>query len=147
MTDAPPPTEELLALLSAYDLKVGELALALREMVLTEAPAAAEKTFDGYVLALWYSLTGKFGDAFCHIVLYRGHVNLGFNRGAELDDPEGLLLGSGKIIRHVKIEGPNDLKRRYLRKFIRAAVKHAKQRERAKPTQRPRGSPPERARV
>jgi hypothetical protein len=128
MTEPPPPSEELIGLLSAYDLKVGELALRLREMVLTEAPAAAEKAFTGYVLALWYSFSGKFGDAFCHIAVYRGHVNLGFNRGAELDDPKGLLLGEGKIIRHLKVWGPDDLKRPHVRKFIRAAIKHAKER-------------------
>ena len=138
MNDVPPPSEELIGLVAAYDLKVGELALALRELVLAEAPAAVEKAFEGYVLALWYSLTGKFGDAFCHIVLYRGHVNLGFNRGAELGDPDGLLQGSGKIIRHLKVERPEDLKRHYLRKFIRASIKHAKARERAKPPPQPR---------
>ena len=28
----------------------------------------------------------------------QNHVNLGFHRGAELDDPDGLLEGSGKLI-------------------------------------------------
>ena len=39
------------------------------------------------------------------IYLYGGknHANLGFVRGAELDDPTGLLKGSGKAGRHVKI--------------------------------------------
>lgn len=43
------------------------------------------------------------------IYLYGGkdHANLGFVRGAELDDPNGLLKGSGKEGRHVKIY-PND---------------------------------------
>ena len=132
MTEPPPPSEELIGFLSAYDLKVGELALRLREMVLAEAPDAAEKAFSGYVLALWYSFSGKFGDAFCHIAIYRGHVNLGFNRGAELDDPKALLLGEGKIIRHLKVEQAADLKHPHLRKFIKAAIKHAKTRQRAK---------------
>jgi hypothetical protein len=140
MTEPPPPSEELIGLLSAYDLKVGELALRLREMVLTEAPDAAEKFYSGYVLALWYSFSGKFGDAFCHIAVYRGHVNLGFNRGAELDDPRALLLGEGRIIRHLKVEQAADLKRPHLRKFIRAAIKHAKSRQRAKLLERASGS-------
>jgi hypothetical protein len=141
MTESPPPSEELIGLLSTYDLKVGELALRLREMVLTEAPDAVEKAFAGYVLALWYSFSGKFGDAFCHIAVYRGHVHLGFNRGAELDDPKGLLRGEGKIIRHLKVEQEADLKRPHLRKFIRAAIKHAKSRQRTKLLERaPRSS-------
>jgi len=49
-----------------------------------------------------------------------------FNRGAELNDPEGVLVGEGKIIRHIKIRRPADLKNPHLQKFIRAALKHAK---------------------
>lgn len=39
------------------------------------------------------------------VYLYGGkdHANLGFIRGAELDDPEGILKGAGKDGRHVKI--------------------------------------------
>ena len=49
-----------------------------------------------------------------------------FNRGAELKDADGVLVGEEKIIRHIKVRRPEDLKNRYLRRFIRAALKHAK---------------------
>jgi hypothetical protein len=133
MTKAPPPSEELIRQLSEFDLKVGELALALREMVLEELPAATERIFRAYALVFWYSLTGRMPDAFCTIVVYRVHVNLMFNRGAELEDPSGLLVGSGKIIRHLKVKRPEDLKQPQLRKFIRAAIKHAKSIAAARP--------------
>ena len=126
MAKAPPPSEELIRLLSAYDLSVGELALALRSMVLEEAPAAIEKFFQGYALVFWYSVTGRMSGVICSVVVYTKGVNLMFNRGAELKDPDGLLEGEGKIIRHIKVRRPEDLKRPYLRKFIRAALKHAK---------------------
>lgn len=116
----------MIRLLSRYELSVGELALALREMVLAEAPAAVEKLLQVYALVFWYSLTGKMTDAFCQIVIYPGGVNLMFNRGAELKDPDGVLVGEGKIIRHIKVRRPEDLKNPNLRKFIRAALKHAK---------------------
>ena len=126
MTKAPPPTEDLIRHLAEFDLSVGELALALREMVLEELPAATERIFRVYALVSWYSLSGKMADAFCSIVVNSRHVNLMFNRGAELADPNGLLVGSGKIIRHLKVKRPEDLKQPHLRKFIRAAIKHAK---------------------
>ena len=122
----PAPSEELIRLLSRYDLKVGELALALRTMVLEEVPDAVERLFQVYALVFWYSLTGRMGDAFCQVVIYPNGVNLMFNRGAELDDPDGVLVGEGKIIRHIKVRRPEDLKNPHLRKFIRAALKHAK---------------------
>ena len=126
MTETQPPSEELIRMLSHYDLKVGELALELRSMVLTEAPAAVEKLLEVYALVFWYSLTGKMTNAFCQVVVYAKGVNLMFNRGAELEDPDGVLVGEGKIIRHIKVRRPEDLKNPHLRKFIRAAIKHAK---------------------
>src|SRR5204862_771710 len=101
-------------------------ALGLREIVLEEAPAAVEKLFRVYALVFWYSLTGKMNDAFCQVVVYTKGVNLMFNRGAELPDPGGVLVGEGKIIRHIKVRRPEDLQNRRLRKFIRAALKNAK---------------------
>lgn len=133
MTKSQPASfEDLIRELSTYDLSVGELALALREMVLEEAPAAVEKLLRVYALVLWYSLTGRMSDAFVQVVVYTKGVNLMFNRGAELQDPDGVLVGDGKIIRHIKVRRPEDLKNRHLRKFIRAALKHAKSIEKEK---------------
>jgi len=127
-----PSFEDLIRELSTYDLSVGELALALREMVLEEAPASVEKLFRVYALVFWYSLTGRMSDAFVQVVVYPKGVNLMFNRGAELQDPNGVLVGDGKIIRHIKVRRPEDLKNPHLRKFIRAALKHAKSIEKEK---------------
>jgi hypothetical protein len=137
MSKAPPPTEELIRQLSDFDLKVGELALALREMVLEALPSATERIFRVYALVSWYSLSGKMADAFCSIVVNSRHVNLMFNRGAELEDPDRLLVGTGKIIRHLKVHRPEDLRKPHLRKFIRAAIKHAKSIAAARPDDRP----------
>jgi len=126
MSESRPPSEELIRLLSQFDLKVGELALKLRDMVLEEAPAAVERLVRVYALVFWYSLTGKMSDAFVQVVVYTKGVNLMFNRGAELDDPDGVLVGEGKIIRHIKVRRPEDLQNPHLRKFIRKALKHAK---------------------
>jgi len=128
----PPPSEELIRLLSDFDLSVGELALVLREMVLKEVPEAVEKLLRVYALVFWYSLSGKMSDAFCQVVIYPKGVNLMFNRGAELDDPDGVLVGEGKIIRHIKVRKPADLKNKYLRSFIRASLKNAKRIEKEK---------------
>ena len=126
MIESRPPSEELIRQLSDHDLRVGELALALRDIVLAEAPTADERIFRSYVLVFWYSFTGRISDSFCYIGVYTKHVNLGFYRGAGLEDPDGVLVGEGKQLRHIKILGPEDLKKPSLRKLIRAAIKHAK---------------------
>ena len=45
------------------------------------------------------------GDApFAYVNVFKAHVNVGFFRGADLPDPTGLLEGSGKRMRHVKLK-------------------------------------------
>jgi hypothetical protein len=44
--------------------------------------------------------------AFAYVNAFKAHVNVGFFRGAELADPVGLLEGTGKYMRHVKLR-PN----------------------------------------
>ncbi|HTH51259.1 MAG TPA: DUF1801 domain-containing protein [Pyrinomonadaceae bacterium] len=41
--------------------------------------------------------------AFCYVNAFTSHVNVGFFCGSELDDPAGLLEGTGKFMRHVKM--------------------------------------------
>ena len=43
------------------------------------------------------------GAAFSYVAQYQAHVNIGFFRGFELPDPNGLLQGTGKYMRHVKL--------------------------------------------
>ena len=43
------------------------------------------------------------GAAFAYIDAFASHVNVGFFQGAELPDPKGLLEGTGKFMRNVKL--------------------------------------------
>lgn len=48
--------------------------------------------------------TACVGDAaFGYVNAFTSHVNVGFFLGARLDDPAGLLEGTGKFMRHVKL--------------------------------------------
>jgi hypothetical protein len=120
---ARPPDRRLLDYLAPYDPRIASLALALREVVLEEAPSAIESLVNGYAVAIGFSFTGKpMKDGFCHVVTYKSCVNLGFNRGALLADPERILEGSGKMIRHLRINDHDDLDRPLVRRFLRAAI-------------------------
>ena len=49
------------------------------------------------------------GDApFGYVNVFRAHVNVGFFIGSELNDPTGLLQGSGRRMRHVKVRPGDD---------------------------------------
>jgi hypothetical protein len=66
-------------------------------------------------------------DGFCQVVTYSSYVNLGFNRGALLADPNRVLAGSGKLIRHITIRNERDLDRPHVRRYIQAAIEQVKQ--------------------
>jgi len=122
-----PPSRVLLDHLAACDPHVSRLALAVREAVLDEAPDAIESISKGYAVAIGFSFTGKpLKDGFCHIAVYSTHVNLGFNRGAKLPDPNQVLEGSGKMIRHITFHNQQDLNRPYLRRYLQAAIEQVR---------------------
>jgi hypothetical protein len=56
--------------------------------------------------------------AFGYVNAFKVHVNVGFFRGAEIADPEGLLEGTGKFMRHVKLRPGGNVHATALRKLI-----------------------------
>ena len=68
------------------------------------------------------------GAAFAYVNAFRAHVNVGFFRGAELADPEGLLEGTGRLMRHVKLRPAEDIDATALRGLIRTAYADIKRR-------------------
>ena len=65
----------------------------------------------------------KMTEHFGYIGAYTDHVNLGFNHGAALDDPDGLLEGMGKRLRHVQVRSAEQLDDPALRALIEAAIR------------------------
>ena len=55
---------------------------------------------------------------FCLYMVGKNHVTFGFHYGTSLHDPEKLLEGTGKNIRHVKLRTAQDLQQRGLRKLV-----------------------------
>jgi hypothetical protein len=69
------------------------------------------------------------GDApFGYVNIFRSHVNVGFFMGAELNDPMRLLQGSGRRMRHVKIEPDDDVDAAALSALVDAAYAAIKSR-------------------
>lgn len=50
------------------------------------------------------------------------HVNMQFFHGAQLANPHGLLEGTGKELRHIKIRSAADLGREGMREVVLAAI-------------------------
>lgn len=66
--------------------------------------------------------TACVGDAaFGYVNAFKAHTNVGFLLGAEIADPEGLLEGTGKFMRHVKLSAEREVDGTALMKLIETA--------------------------
>ena len=66
--------------------------------------------------------------AFAYVNAFTAHVNVGFFHGAELADPDGLLEGTGKFMRHVKLRTGDEINAGALLKLIDTAYTDIKSR-------------------
>jgi len=53
-------------------------------------------------------------------------VNIGFDRGTEPEDPDELLKGTGKLIRHIRLNNASDVKLDSIVRLIDAAVEQGR---------------------
>ena len=61
------------------------------------------------------------GVALAYVNAFTAHVNLGFFLGTALADPDSLLEGSGRFMRHVKLQPGQPVDAAALERLIRAA--------------------------
>lgn len=126
------PTKESKAdfdkLISKYDPPVRALSKKMRKRVLEIFPDANEKTYWGWSNT-WYSLSEKTADAVFTISPMKDYAQLFFIRGTELSDPDELLEGTGKKLRHVNIHDAAELKRPALTRLMKRAVAHGRKKK------------------
>jgi hypothetical protein len=90
---------------------------ALRSFVKRLVPGA-KQAVNG-----WGIPTFEAPDPFCFYMVGKHHITFGFHCGTSLEDSEGLLEGTGKNLRHVKLHGVEDLERKGLKNLVRAAAR------------------------
>jgi len=102
-SELPPPQKEIVKRLRAF--------IARRYPELTES-------------LKWhvpiYSLNGK---NLLGLQDFTAHVNLNFFRGAQLHDARGILVGTGKLVRHVTFRTVADIDPVALKEFIDQAIR------------------------
>ena len=89
-------------LLSEHPPEIRAIERALRVTIRSAFPAAVEQVdFGNKLIAFGRSM--KMRGLLFAIIAHRDRVNLQLADGATLPDPDGLVEGTGKRIRHVKI--------------------------------------------
>ena len=112
--------DEIKQLIKNNTPEAQKLVYELRKLIKKLVPGSKEKIYKGWGV-IDYHLGGS--RDFISIGPQKKYVNLYFMRGIELPDPAGILEGSGKNMRHVKILFSKDLENKQLHKLIVLAAK------------------------
>jgi hypothetical protein len=110
-------------LLARFSDDVQEIALRLRDRVLTVMPNVHEAVMDvGYTVSIVYGATPRQRDAIVYVASFSEHVNLGFPQGVSLPDPDDVLVGDGARMRHVKFRAVEDVDAAWIDRYLRDAL-------------------------
>jgi hypothetical protein len=103
--------------LLSIDKDKGEVVVSLRNLVLKIAQSAKEEIkYGGLVFVNDKRL-------FCGIFVRKNHISVEFDRGAELQDQNNFLEGSGKNRRYLKISQQEDIKNKKVEYYIKQSFK------------------------
>ena len=108
MAEIKPIHPDFQHLLDFKNQELIDLFSDLRTFILELHPDSNELLYHTHALTAVFSISEKLGDAYCMIPIYNNHLNLGFNKGTLLEDPDNLLTGTGNLIRHIPIKEKSD---------------------------------------
>jgi hypothetical protein len=110
--------------LNRHSSALGVIARRWFEVMRSSGVGVREVLHDGHP-------TACVGDAaFAYVNAFKAHVNVGFFRGAEIADPDGLLEGTGRFMRHMKIRPGDDFDDAALSRLIDTAYADMRERTR-----------------
>lgn len=116
--------DEFEGLLKTTAPQVAALARQTKTLIQAIMPEVVEVVWPKQKISGYGVGPKKMSEQFCYIALFKERINLGFYYGADLPDPENLLEGSGKTLRHIKISQPTQLEDPALRALMAAASQH-----------------------
>ncbi len=108
--------------LAQYSREAREISLSLRNLILDVFPNAIEQVDPKSGIIAYGFTRNSYKGLVCAIQPHMKHVNLMFSKGTQLPDPSGLLVGTGKLARHVKFHSEAEIQNPALRKLLEEAV-------------------------
>ena len=113
--------------LSGSSSQVKEVAGRLRAMIIDVYPEVVEVPWPKQRIIGYGVGPKKMSEHFCYIGVFKKQVNLGFYYGADLPDPRGLLEGTGKNLRHIKVKNGEEVDQPALRDILQASFDERKE--------------------
>ncbi|MFT3882376.1 MAG: DUF1801 domain-containing protein [Gemmatales bacterium] len=106
----PTPKQSLESFFKKYDPAIARQGKAVLVKMRRLLPGAVEMVYDNYIgLVIGFGPTEKPSQAILSVLLQPRWVTLCFFHGTRLMDPGKRLRGKGKMVRSVRLEGPDDL--------------------------------------
>jgi len=109
-------------LLEDVEPKLRPICKELRAIVQELHPECVELIWPKQRIASFGVGPKKMSEHYVYVAPQTKHVNLGLYHGVSMVDPVGLLEGTGKRLRHVKIRSLADAKAGPIRQLIVAAI-------------------------
>jgi hypothetical protein len=124
----PSAKAQLAGFLSKYSpgiaAQAGKTLTKMKRLV----PGAIQLVYDNYnALVIGFCPSERASEGIFSIVLYPRYVSLVFLQAGvrPIPDPKGLLQGSAKVVRHIRLESADDLDTPHVKALIRAALARA----------------------
>lgn len=115
--------DDLDAFIDRYDPQVAAQARAALAHLRKRLPGAYELVYNyTHALVIAFGASDKGYEAVFSIALYPRWITLFFGQGAKLPDPKGLLQGSGKQVRGIRLADAGDLDLPGIKALMKAAL-------------------------
>lgn len=106
--------------LADYSEDVFKNAKVLRELIHDNLPEVQEQ-LDVSAKMIAYCYGQKYTEMVCTLIPSKKGIKLGFYKGVDLHDPEGLLKGNAKLSRYVEVKSQKDIKTQPLTVLLKEA--------------------------
>jgi hypothetical protein len=119
------PAAQLASFIAKFSPAIAKEARAALMRMRRLAPAGAVRmVYDNYNgLVIGFGPNERASDAVVSLLVVADHITLCFiNDGPSLPDPEGLLKGSGNVVRHIRLASAHDLDRPPIARLVKTAI-------------------------
>src|SRR5262249_14902075 len=112
--------------IKTFEPDIQAIAKALRSLITSIHGDFVEVVWPRQKIASFGVGPKKMSEHYAYIAPQRNYVNLGFYHGAVLPDPDELLEGAGKRLRHLKVKSASEVARKEVRRLLEAALSERK---------------------
>ena len=124
---SPSPERQLAGFIAKFTPEIATLIRSARKKMRERLPRAVELVYDNYnFFVIGYGPSEKASEAIFSLAAHAKGVGLCFLQGAGLPDPQGLLRGSGNVVRNIRLESAATLDRADVRALMKSALERAK---------------------